>query len=90
MQIAVVTGQVVSTEKQPEFKGYKLLLVRALDLQGRPRGGESMAIDTVDAGLGDTVLVNKEGGCARMVLKNDRIPVQALILGVVDGFHVEG
>jgi len=89
VQIAVVTGEVVSTEKHPEFRGHKLLLVRSLGLDGRPRGGESVAIDTVDAGIGDRVLVNKEGGCARMVLKNDRIPVQALIVGVVDGFHVE-
>jgi ethanolamine utilization protein EutN len=65
-------------------------LVRSLDAQGRPRGGESIALDTVGAGIGDTVLVNKEGGSARMVLKNDKIPVAALILGVVDGFHVEG
>jgi len=89
VQIMLVTGEVVSTEKHAEFKGHKLLLVRALDLDGQPRGAESIALDTVDAGLGDRVLVNKEGGAARMILHNNRIPVQALIVGVVDGFHVE-
>jgi len=90
MQIAVVTGEVVSTEKHPEFRGHKLLLVRGLGLDGAPRGGESIALDTVDAGIGDRVLVNKEGGSARLALGNPRIPVQAIIVGVVDGIHVEG
>jgi len=90
MQIALVTGEVVSTEKHAEFKGHKLLLVRSLGLDGRPRGGESIALDTVDAGIGDRVLVNKEGGSARLALANPRIPVQALIVGVIDDFHLEG
>lgn len=89
MQIALVTGEVVATEKHPEFKGHKLLLVRTLGLDGEPRGGESIALDTVGAGIGDRVLVNKEGGSARLALDNPRIPVQALIVGVVDDFHVE-
>lgn len=89
MQLMIVTGEVVATEKHPEFKGHKLLLVRPMGLDGKPLGAESIAVDTVDAGLGDRVLVNKEGGAARMLLKNPRIPVQAVIVGVVDGFHVE-
>ena len=89
MQIALVTGEVVATEKHPEFRGHKLLLVRSLGLDGAPRGGESIALDTVGAGIGDRVLVNKEGGSARLALGNPRIPVQALIVGVVDDFHVE-
>ncbi|MDP2361213.1 MAG: EutN/CcmL family microcompartment protein [bacterium] len=90
MQIALVTGEVVSTEKHAEFKGHKLLLVRPLGLDGQPRGAESIALDTVDAGIGDRVLVNKEGGSARLALDNQRIPVQALIVGVVDAFHIDG
>jgi ethanolamine utilization protein EutN len=89
VQIMHVTGEVVATEKHPEFKGHKLLLVRPMGLDGLPKGPESIAVDTVDAGLGDRVLVNKEGGAARMILQNPRIPVQAVIVGVVDGYHVE-
>jgi microcompartment protein CcmK/EutM len=90
MQLMIVTGEVVATEKHPEFRGHKLLLVRPMGLDGQPSGAESIAIDAaVDAGLGDRVLVNKEGGAARMLLKNPRIPVQAVIVGVVDGYHVE-
>ena len=89
MQIAVVTGSVVSTHKHAEFKGHKLLLVRALSLQMEETGPESIALDTVDAGIGDRVLINKEGGSARLALGNDHIPVQALIVGVIDGVHFE-
>lgn len=89
MEIARVTGEVVSTSKHPEFKGYKLLLVRNVWPDDSWRGSEYIAIDTVEAGIGDRVLINKEGGGARMALANQKIPVQALILGVVDGVHVE-
>lgn len=89
MQVARVTGEVVSTHKHPELKGHKLLLVRNLDLDGVPEGADYIAIDTVDAGRGDRVLINKEGGGARLALANDRIPVQALIVGVLDGMHLE-
>ena len=89
MQVARVTGEVVSTHKHAELVGRKLLLVRNLGLDGEPSGGDYIAIDTVDAGRGDRVLVNKEGGSARLALANDRIPVQALIVGVVDGLHLE-
>jgi microcompartment protein CcmK/EutM len=87
MKIAVVTGDVVSTLKHPEFAGHKLLLVTDTDLDGALLGEAYIAIDTVDAGVGDKVLINKEGGAARMVLDNPRIPVQAVIVGVIDGWH---
>lgn len=89
MQVARVVGEVVSTHKHPELVGHKLLLVRNLGLDGEPEGGDYIALDTVDAGRGDRVLINKEGGGARLALANDRIPVQALIVGVVDGLHLE-
>jgi len=90
MRVARVVGEVVSTHKHREFRGHKLLLVRNLGLGGEPEGGEYIVLDTVDAGRGDRVLVNKEGGGARLALGNDRIPVQALAVGVVDGWQVEG
>lgn len=89
MEIARVTGEVVSTQKHRELKGFKLLLVRNLEIDGSLRGGEYIALDTVDAGIGDRVLINKEGGSARLALDNQHIPAQALIVGVVDDMHVE-
>ncbi|MCA9782252.1 MAG: EutN/CcmL family microcompartment protein [Candidatus Cloacimonetes bacterium] len=89
MKIATVTGSVVSTLKNPEFVGYKLLLVTDTDLDGSLLGDPYIALDTVDAGQGDRVLINKEGGGARLLLDNPRIPVQAVIVGVVDDWHTE-
>ncbi len=88
MQIARVTGEVVSTVKHGRFKGHKLLLVCNVDLHDALQGDEYIALDTVDAGIGDQVLINKEGGSARLALADNDIPVQALIVGVVDGFHI--
>jgi microcompartment protein CcmK/EutM len=89
MQLARVTGALVSTHKHPEFKGHKMLLVRALDMKMDLIGDESIALDTVGAGVGDRVLVSKEGGGARLALANQKIPVQALIVGIVDGVCCE-
>jgi len=89
MKIAVVTGDVVSTLKNPEFTGHKLLLVTDTDLDGSLLGDPYIALDIVDAGHGDRVLINKEGGAARMLLDNPRIPVQAVIVGVIDDWHTE-
>lgn len=87
--MATVTGDVVSTLKHEEFTGHKLLLVTDTGLDGSLLGEAYIAIDTVDAGLGDRVLINKEGGAARMLLENSRIPVQAVIVGVIDGWHTD-
>ncbi len=88
MILARVTGEVVSTVKNAEFKGHKLLLLRPLTLDGEVQGEEFIAVDTVDAGIGDPVLVNKEGGGTRLALDNSRIPLQALIVAVVDDWHL--
>ncbi len=90
MTIAEVTGEVVSTVKNAEFKGHKLLLVRNRDLEGGLMDGEYIALDSVDAGIGDRVLINREGGSARLLLGNDRIPVQAVIVGVIDDMDLPG
>lgn len=89
MLICRVIGDVVSTQKNVHLNGYKLLLVEPVDLDGRTATGASMiALDKVDAGEDDLVLVNKEGGSARILLENDEIPVQAVIVGVIDGMDV--
>jgi microcompartment protein CcmK/EutM len=87
--MARVLGEVVSTVKDPEFHGRKLLLIEKVDLQGKPDGNTLLAVDLVDAGRGDLVLVNQEGGGARLLLESKKIPLQAVIVGVVDDFHLE-
>ncbi|MDZ7289005.1 MAG: EutN/CcmL family microcompartment protein [candidate division KSB1 bacterium] len=89
MLICRVVGDVVSTIKNQHLKSYKLLLVQPVDLDGRTLKGEAIiALDKVDAGPQDLVLVNREGGAARMLLNNPKIPVQAVIVGVIDNLDV--
>ncbi len=84
MIICNVTGDIVSTVKNAHFKGKKLMIVQPLDLQGKAEGNAFIAIDTVQAGVGDRVLVMREGGSARIIFEDNAIPVQAVITAVVD------
>jgi microcompartment protein CcmK/EutM len=89
MLICRVVGDVVSTIKNHHLKGHKLLLVQPVDLDGQTPKGETMiALDKVDAGPQDLVLVTREGGAARILLGNPKIPVQAVIVGVIDNIDV--
>jgi len=88
MQICRVVGDVVSVVKNPRLVNKKILLVQPLDLKGELSGNAILALDTVDAGVGDRVLVMREGGSARIVFDDKEIPVQAVITGVVDDVDV--
>jgi len=91
MFLARVIGDVVSTHKNERLIGKKLLLVSRLDLDDNPDGSvELIAIDVVDAGVGDKVMVVQEGSSARTVLDDEKIPVQAVIVGVVDSATIQG
>jgi microcompartment protein CcmK/EutM len=90
MQICKITGNVVATIKNSHLKGKKIMIVQPLDLDGNPEGKDFLAIDTVSAGPDDKVLVIKEGGSARIVLNDKEIPVQAVIVGVVDAIDIPG
>jgi ethanolamine utilization protein EutN len=90
MILCRVVGDVVAPVKNSTLEGEKLLLCQPVDLDDRPRGQQSLiAVDRVQAGEGDLVLVNKEGGGARIVYRNESIPVQAVIVAVVDGFDID-
>jgi microcompartment protein CcmK/EutM len=85
MYIGQVAGTVVATIKHPMFAGHKLLLVDRLDLGGRTTPKYDIAVDTVQAGVGDRVLVLDEGNSARQVLNVEPWgPVRAVIVGVID------
>ena len=84
MFLARVTGDVVATIKHPHLTSRKLLLVRPEPTPGRPQPPSVIAVDTVDAGLGDRVLVADEGNTAAQVLGMARGPVRTVIVGVVD------
>jgi microcompartment protein CcmK/EutM len=84
MYIGKVIGTVVSTIKIDHLEDRKLLIVDQLDLEGQETGYYDIAVDVVQAGLGDTVLVIDEGNGARQVLGIDPGAVRAVIVGVVD------
>jgi microcompartment protein CcmK/EutM len=89
MILSKVTGTIVSTQKNQTLNEYKLLIVQPIDLDGKPIGRDMLAIDRVDAGVGDTVLVLQEGAGAQQVLKRKDVPVHTIVVAVVDGLSVE-
>ena len=84
-----VTGTVVATQKHYKLEGRKLLLVQPLDLKGDSTGVPVLAVDGVDAGEGDRVLVVQEGKSASMVSGRADSPLDAAIVAVVDHWDVE-
>jgi microcompartment protein CcmK/EutM len=84
MKLARVAETVVSTINVPVFDGRRLLLCDLLDSEGEPTGGYLIAVDTVGAGAGETVLLLDEGNSARQVLGLSQGPVRTLVVGIVD------
>jgi ethanolamine utilization protein EutN len=88
MILARVVGTVVATRKDEKLLGTKLLVVRSQDPHGKDEASYLVAVDTVDAGLGDRVLV-VSGSSARMASGLKDCPVDAAIVGVVDTVDVK-
>ncbi len=84
MFLGRVSGTVTSTVNHPFYEGRRLLLVDRLDTALEPDGKYVIAIDTVEAGPGNLVLLIDEGNSARQVLGDSSAPVRAVIVGVVD------
>lgn len=93
MILGRVVGTVVSTAKHPGYVGYKLMVVQPIDERGGPRGDEILAVDNAQAGVGDTVIVLKEGNGVRQILVGDlsaTLPILETIVGIVDEVDVPG
>jgi len=88
MILCRVIGTLVATQKNQTLREHKLLIVQPIDLNGAFFGRDLIAIDHVDAGVGDTVLVMQEGTGARQILKREDIPVHSVIVAVVDGMDI--
>lgn len=84
MLIARVVGHLVASQKYDKLQGEKLLLVQPLGLDGKPRGGPVLAIDGVQAGVGDRVLLVQDGKAAMAVLDKGLAAVDAAVVGVID------
>jgi len=91
MQLAKVVGNLVSTVKNEDIRGMKLLFVQPIDEELKPFGNELLAVDGVGAGIGDTVLILNEGGSARMITNapNKYSPIELCIAGIVDSIRTK-
>src|SRR5215510_7104892 len=89
MIIGKVVGTIVTTISHPHYKNRRLLVVQPLLLEGETADEDFIALDNSQAGIGDTVLVNREGNGARQALKNPDAAVISVIVGIVDSVHVE-
>jgi len=89
MKLGRVVGTVVATQKSERLLGTKLLVVRDLRMDGKPTDSFSIAVDTVGAGVGETVLT-VAGSSARMTKLTQDCPVDATIVGIVDTVEADG
>lgn len=89
MLIAKVIGTTIATIKDEKLVGRKLLILRPADEKGIPSGKPYVAIDTLDAGIGDLVLT-ASGSSARQTNITKDTPVDAVIMAVIDSLEVEG
>ena len=89
MLIARVVGDVVSTIKDDKITGRKLLIVREVTTENEIVGKPVVAIDTVDAGIGDVVLI-AQGSSARQTTSTKDTPTDAVIMAIVDSLDVQG
>ena len=88
MQLARVVGTVVATRKDSRLEGKKLLIVKPIHPDGKETGSYLVAVDTVDAGFRETVLI-VAGSSARMAAECKDRPVDTAIIGVVDSINVD-
>jgi microcompartment protein CcmK/EutM len=89
MILGKVVGTVVTTIGHRDYKNRRLLVVQPLVLEGETPDGDFIALDNSQAGIGDTVLVNREGNGARQVLKNPDACVISVIVGIISSTYLE-
>ena len=84
MILSKVVGDVVATQKHSTHDSIKLLLVQPVDPEGADRGTPMVAVDVLDAGAGDTVLVTLDGWAAGTAVQRERAPIDAAVIAIVD------
>lgn len=88
MILGKVCGTIHSTINHPFYDGKRLLVVDKLDAFQKPTGKYLIAIDSVDAGVGETVLMLDEGNGARQIVGDSMAPLRSIIVGIVDDVHL--
>ncbi len=88
MLIGKVLKPIVSTNKHPAYKGLKLLLIKILQPNKLETEDTELVIDLVEAGVGDIVLISREGGAIRKILGNVNAPIRAYTTAIVDDWYL--
>ncbi len=88
MIIGKVVGTVVTTISHPHYQNRRLLVVQPMVGEGDENDKDFIAVDHVNAGIGDTVLVNREGNGARQVLNLENGCIISVIVGIVDRVQI--
>ena len=89
MFLAQVIGTVVASRKEQSLTGLKFLVLRGVDMEGKPSGATVVAADAVGAGPGEMVLY-ASGSSARQTVATDKKPVDAVVMAIVDQWEVGG
>ena len=90
MLIGRIVGDVVATQKSPSHEGRKILVVQPLNLDGTDRGEPVLALDAVDAGVGEKVLLVNEGFSAMTAVGRPNSPIDAAVIGIIDAVDLPG
>ena len=89
MIVGRVIGNVVSTEKHHHYRGHKILVVQPIDHNDKVQGKAVLAIDGMQTGIGDRVLLIDEGGSAKLIIGDmDAVTVRTVVAGIVDTVNV--
>lgn len=88
MQMGKVIGNVWATRKEEGLEGLKLLIIQPIDSKNNPIRNQIVAADRIGAGVGDHVLVTS-GGSSRFIMRENPIPIDAVIVGIIDSTEVE-
>lgn len=88
MLIGRVIGELVATQKHPSHEGRKVLIVQPLNLDGSDRGDAVLALDAVDAGVGDRILLATDGWAASHAVGRPQSPIDMAVIGFIDQIEV--
>ena len=88
MFLGKVIGSVWATQKEDGMDNLKLMVVQPIDFRDRESGQTVIAADRIGAGVGEKVIVSR-GSPARILFSGRQVPVDAMIVGIVDSFEIE-
>ena len=90
MIIGRVIGEITSTINHPFYDGKKLMVVEKITPEGKAQDDYLIAVDSVGAGPGESVLIVDEGNSARQIVKSDSGPIRSIIVGIIDEIALTG